>query len=96
VADDYTLFMALKEAHGGVSWTGGNAPCDGACCYDALAKKLAPHRISHLPQYQFSVNGELEGKCHHHSIQLFGDMPIFVAHDSADVWAHRLFYPGCF
>ena len=22
-------------------------------------------------------------------IQLFGDMPIFVAHDSADVWAHR-------
>jgi 4-alpha-glucanotransferase len=30
----------------------------------------------------------LKAACHQHGIQLFGDVPIFVAHNSADVWAH--------
>ena len=36
---------------------------------------------------------ELRDYAHQHGVLLFGDMPIFVAHDSADVWANSdLFY----
>jgi 4-alpha-glucanotransferase len=34
----------------------------------------------------------LKAECEQHGIQLFGDVPIFIAHDSADVWSH----PGLF
>jgi 4-alpha-glucanotransferase len=36
---------------------------------------------------------ELKTYCHERGIRLMGDIPIYVAHDSADVWAHpELFY----
>ena len=31
----------------------------------------------------------LRGLCSELGILLMGDVPIYVAHDSADVWAHR-------
>jgi 4-alpha-glucanotransferase len=94
---DYTLFMALKEAHGGVSWT----EWEGAIVRREPAammrwrKKLAPCIDFHaFLQYQFFRQWQdLRAVCHQHGIQLFGDVPIFVAHNSADVWAHpELFY----
>ena len=39
-------------------------------------------------QYQFFKQwSELKAYCHERGIQMMGDIPIFVAHDSADVWA---------
>ncbi len=95
--DDYTLFMALKEAHGGVSWTEWEHAVVGRepDAMTAWRKRLAPHVQFHtFLQYQFSRQWrDLKTACHQHDIQLFGDVPIFVAHDSADVWAHpELFY----
>ena len=39
-------------------------------------------------QYAFAAQWrELRAYAHAHGVQLFGDLPLFVAHDSADVWA---------
>ena len=64
--DDYTLFMALKEAHGGVSWTEWEraiARREPAAMRD-WRKKLAPRiAISHLPSVPvLPPMAELEGQ----------------------------------
>jgi 4-alpha-glucanotransferase len=95
--DDYTLFMALKETHGGASWIEWER--DIALREpEALAgwrQKLASRVQFHVfLQHQFFRQWHtLKTECQQHGIQLFGDVPIFIAHDSADVWAHpELFY----
>jgi 4-alpha-glucanotransferase len=95
--DDYTLFMALKEAHHGASW---NEWERDIVLRDPVAlagwrTKLVHHVQFHaFLQYQFFRQWQaLKAECKHYGIQLFGDVPIFVAHDSADVWSHpELFY----
>ena len=94
--EDYALFMALKRAHGGVQWTEWEA---GARLRDpdALARwqgKLAPD-VEHHRRTQFLFFrqwGSLRAACTNRGIRIMGDLPIYVAHDSADVWAA----PGLF
>lgn len=91
--DDYALFMALKQAHGGSSWT---------CWAPALAAREAAaldtfrqahqHEIAQvcMEQYAFFMQFHaLKRACAERGIKLMGDLPIYVAHDSADVWANR-------
>jgi len=96
--DNYALFMALKAAHGGEAvwneWEPDIArrePSAVARWRDRLSGEIAAQKYA---QYQFFQQWtELKSYCHERSIQLMGDIPIFVAHDSADVWAHpELFY----
>lgn len=91
--DDYALFMALKEAHQGASWT----------CWepDIVARK--PHALAearcalaadvHLHEFLqwifFAQWAALREYAHARALRVVGDIAIFVAHDSADVWAHR-------
>ena len=89
---DYALFMALKQAHGGVSWTQWEV---GARQRDAEAleqwrKRLAPQieRICKEQYVFFAQFHALRHACRERGIQLMGDVPIYVAHDSADVWAN--------
>ncbi len=90
---DYALFMALKDAHGGASWTTwerGAAQRDP----DALRtwrETLRPNiERCYKEQYVFFDQFQaLRTACTAHHIQLMGDVPIYVAHDSADVWANR-------
>ena len=51
-------------------------------------------RYHEFVQYAFEVQWqELRAACQQHGLMLIGDLPIFVAHDSADVWANpELFY----
>jgi 4-alpha-glucanotransferase len=90
--DDYCLFMAAKEAHGGTVWTQWEAsiakrhPQERADWFERLSDDIGAHRFW---QYLFfSQWKELWRHCHRLGISLMGDIPIFVAHDSADVWAH--------
>jgi 4-alpha-glucanotransferase len=91
--DNYALFMALKEAHGGEAvwnkWPRDIAtrqPEALARWQDRLAGEIA---IQKYVQYQFFKQWwDLKVYCHERGIQMMGDIPIFVAHDSADVWAH--------
>jgi 4-alpha-glucanotransferase len=95
--DDYTLFMALRETYAGASWTDWehNSARREPAAMEGWRKKLSSRVQFHaFLQYQFFRQWQsLKAECHQHGIRLFGDVPIFIAHDSADVWAHpELFY----
>jgi 4-alpha-glucanotransferase len=90
--DDYVLFMALKEAHQGAPWN--QWPRDIAfrapAALQAWRRRLDLHVQFHVfLQYEFFRQWQsLKHDSHQRGIRLFGDIPIFVAHDSADVWGH--------
>ena len=90
---DFALFTALKQYFGGIMWT--SWPDEGLRFRrpEALAKyeQLLQKEIDfHLfCQYLFRRQWTaLKQYCNDRSIMLFGDMPIYVAEDSADTWTH--------
>jgi 4-alpha-glucanotransferase len=95
--DDFTLFMAIKEQFGGGPWV--DWP-EKYCQRDPQA--LEAFRKEHLVaidrhafrQFLFFQQWDrLRSYAHEQGITIVGDIPIFVAHDSADVWAHpELFF----
>lgn len=90
--DDYALFMAAKVAHHGTVWTGWDAGLrqrDSKALRD-WAKKLAPEiQAFKYWQFEFFAQWErLKDYCQGRGVRFMGDIPIYVAHDSADVWAH--------
>jgi 4-alpha-glucanotransferase len=95
--DDFALFMALKSAKGGGSWHTWDAALVTRQP-DALSHAREEHardvRAIEFAQYLFFRQwGEIRTYCHERGIRIVGDIPIFVAHDSADVWAHpELFF----
>lgn len=89
--DDFSLFMALKEAHGMRAWTTWPASLRDREA-TALAQARQRHdracRLHRFVQWQFfSQWSALRASAAARDISVMGDMPIFVAHDSADVWA---------
>jgi 4-alpha-glucanotransferase len=94
---DFALFMAIKEAHGGGSWVAWPAtlrdrdPNDLASFRDIHKTAIERHAFR---QFIFFRQWEkLKSYANERGIKIIGDIPIFVAHDSADVWAHpELFY----
>jgi 4-alpha-glucanotransferase len=88
--DDYALFRALKDEHGGVAWTDWPAEfvAREPAAIAGAEKKLA-EEIEAQKFYQFLFFQQwaaLKEYCGKRDIKLVGDIPIFVAHDSADVW----------
>jgi 4-alpha-glucanotransferase len=89
--EDYALFAALKDHHGGAgwwTWEPALAHREPGALSEArreLADSVGAHRFF---QYLF-LRQWLELKRHAgaQGIRVIGDMPMFVAHDSADVWA---------
>ncbi len=91
--DDYALFMALKEHHDGQAWNTWPEPLAArkpealAEARDTLAR---PIDFQRFVQYQFERQwSDLRATCRARNVRLIGDLPIFVAFDSADVWANR-------
>lgn len=90
--EDYALFMALKDAHAGVAWTDWDpgAALRDPGAIDAWRERLAPE-VEHYRREQalfFTQVRALKEACRSRGIRLMGDVPIYVAHDSADVWAN--------
>lgn len=90
---DYCLFMALKEAHGGRPWPQWD---EGLVRRDPAERRRAQERLAETIrfheylQFVFSRQWEsLQSYCHQKGIHLIGDIPIYVAHDSAEVWANQ-------
>ena len=95
--DDYALFMACKDAHNGSLWTSWEAQIRkrDAHAVSEWSKKLAVEiRAFKYWQFEFFQQWEhLKSYCQQRGVRFMGDVPIYVAHDSADVWAHPdLFY----
>jgi 4-alpha-glucanotransferase len=95
--DDYALFMSVKDGHGGIIFTKWE-PAIRSRDLNALsnwAEKLASEiRAYKYWQFEFFRQWDrLKNYCHERGIRFMGDIPIYVAHDSADVWSHpHLFY----
>ena len=89
---DYALFTAVKEAHGGVAWTEWEADIasrEPAAVARWRVKLATPITHVCIGQYLFFTQFySLKRAAKAKGIQLMGDLPIYVAHDSADVWAN--------
>ncbi len=95
--DDFALFMALKEAHGGAPWPTWEAPLR-----DREPQALEEARRTYAVDIQrqifrqfifFKQWADLRNDANAKGVKIIGDVPIFVAHDSADVWSNpELFF----
>ena len=90
--DDYALFMAIKGDHGGAAlstWEPGlrmRVPEDLAAARSKLACEVRFWKgVQCLFFRQWT---RLHAYAREHGIELMGDLPIYVAEDSADLWAH--------
>lgn len=94
--DDFALFMAIKEAHNLAAWT--QWPSDIASrepeAMQRWSERLAPFIAAQkFFQYEFFRQWqELRAYGRERNIRIIGDVPIYVAHDSADVWSNRQFF----
>lgn len=91
--DDFVLYSALKTEFKYLSWDLWPDPYRNRDEKTLLKARfrLADHiQVAKFEQYIFFQQWlELKQYAHEQKIALFGDIPIFVAYDSADVWAHR-------
>lgn len=91
--DDYALFRALKDAHGGVAWwEWGNklAHRDGG----ALGEARREHEkaIQFYAYAQWLAHTQWQGaraRLKEMGVEIMGDLPFMVGRDSADVWSHQ-------
>ncbi len=89
--EDYALFTALKAHYAGVPWTDWPAPLARrtpealTAARAELAEAIEQHRFE---QFVFARQwDDLRAYARRRGVSIFGDLPIYVAHDSADVWA---------
>jgi len=90
--EDYALFRALKDAHNGVAWNEWEpALVRRTPAALARAREQLQEQVEAQMFYQFLFFRQwfaLKHYCNERGIKLVGDLPIFVAHDSADVWTN--------
>jgi 4-alpha-glucanotransferase len=91
--EDYALYTAIKVEQGRRPWTDWPRPL-ALRDPKALSRWASAHheRIERqvFVQYLFFRQwSELRRYAHDRGIHLVGDIPIFVAHDSSEVWTHR-------
>jgi 4-alpha-glucanotransferase len=78
--EPFAHFMALKNLNGGRMWTKWTHPIPDP----------AEIEFQKFVQYEFFREWhDLKRYCAERAIRIFGDLPIYVAHDSADVWSNR-------
>jgi len=90
--DDYAIFVALREAHGRVSWRdwpvglAARQPVALAAARREHARDVLFHQYA-----QWVAEGQWQGArdlARHHGISLFGDLPFVAGTDSPEVWAN--------
>lgn len=89
---DYGLFMALKEVHGGAPWQDWEKPL---AMFEEKAVEKARKENADLIEFYcvmqywfYSQWLELKAYCNEKGISIVGDIPIYVAYDSVDVWKY--------
>ena len=90
--EDYALFMALKGEHDGKSWYDWEPElmhCESHAIDEARIRLKDEIFFQKYLQYEFFCQWlALKQHANENGIQIIGDIPIYVAHDSADVWAN--------
>lgn len=89
--EEYAFFMALKDKFGGVSWSEWDDDIKLRCeqtmkkYKSELSEKIGFYKFL---QYHFYRQwNKLKKYANQNGIQIIGDIPIYAAFDSADVWA---------
>ena len=89
--EDYALYMAIKDRNNGVSWKEWEAPLrdreESALtrAREELAEEIDFYRFQ---QYEFDKQWKkLHAYANAQGVKIIGDIPIYVAFDSADTWA---------
>jgi 4-alpha-glucanotransferase len=95
--EDFALFMAIKQAHNLVSWSQWPEPLrlrEPAALEEFKKGNRESIQCHTLRQFLFFKQwDELHKFVAEKGIRIIGDIPIFVAYDSADAWSHpELFY----
>jgi 4-alpha-glucanotransferase len=90
--EDFVLFMAIKESQGGVAWNNWpeglrtRQPAALTVFSEKFADSIRRHAFR---QFLFDQQWQaLKKYANAKDIQVIGDIPIFVAYDSSDAWAH--------
>jgi len=90
--DDYALFMALKDAHDGASWITWEMDLRGrkkralTAAIKEHAAAIQGHKINQWLFFRQWLR--LKAYANEKGIRIIGDIPIYVAMDSADTWAN--------
>jgi 4-alpha-glucanotransferase len=91
--DDYTLYMAIKEMHGGQPWWDWPASLrtrDDAAMNGARNEHADAIAFWQYVQFLFFRQwASIREEAHARGIRIMGDVPIYVAGDSADVWSNQ-------
>lgn len=94
--DDFALFMALKDANGGVSWQEWEPALrlrEPAALAEARQKLHATIGLHQFRQFLFFKQWRaVKAYANERGVKLIGDVPIFVAIDSADVWSQPEYF----
>jgi len=91
--DDYALFRVLKSANNGAAWNDWEPALASreesplARAQVEFSEELSAEKF--LQFLFFKQWSALKAYCSKQGIKLIGDIPMFVAHDSADVWTNR-------
>ncbi len=89
---DYALFMAIKDSLGGLSFLSWDEPIrlrDPEAMVTYKNKLISDVQFYQFLQYEFHLQwSELKAYANERGIDIIGDIPIYVALDSSDTWAH--------
>lgn len=89
---DFSLFMALKDAHGGAPWSEWALPLrnrDPEALDQAAKENQEDILFWKILQYLFFRQWKkLKNHAKERGVSIIGDLPIYVSLDSVDVWAH--------
>jgi len=90
---DYALYQAVSQRYGGAPWWTWPAELrdrDRQAIERASAELHEQLWQVKREQFAFAVQWRrLRQHAHHRGVRLFGDLPFYVAPDSAETWAHR-------
>ena len=90
--NDFALFMALREINGEQAWTRWQEGIDSnRRPLPGISESLRPRiRFHTFVQWVFDRQWDaLRRYANGRGVRLIGDLPIYVSHDGADVWANR-------
>lgn len=91
--DSYALFMAVKRAHGMSAWHDWDESIrlrSGNAVEEWSLREAQEIRYQKFVQFHFNRQWlRLKAYANERGIRIIGDIPIFVAEDSADVWSSQ-------
>ena len=90
--EDYSLFMAVKDEYNGLPWNQWDGPIkyrDKQALQEARERLKKQCEFHQFQQYEFRRQwNALHEYANKKGIEIIGDIPIYVAFDSADTWAN--------